>query len=378
MRKKLQLRYVIDPIKQFINEFFVFNIFLFSYAQKKIVTASVSFEKQKNKLVRFFIMKRGRYNRPFLHITTMTVLGIGVLIAPILADTYPLFTSNAQDLTDLSSAQVGEQSISVGENVFRTEISEKPRDKVVTYSVQKGDTISTIAKKFGVSTDTVKWENDLTSDNISVNDTLRVLPVTGIQHKVLAGETVFTIAKKYDTEPQRIVDFPFNDFANPETFSLVAGQTLIVPDGVKPSERPAYAGRRQTFVVTGPVAISNAGFTWPVRGGISQFPTWYHMALDITAPFGSPIVSSQDGRVSAVNIGSWDGGYGNSVWIDNGAGLASHYAHMNKIYVSAGQSVVAGKTVIGEVGLSGRTTGAHVHFEITQNGALVNPLPYLR
>jgi murein DD-endopeptidase MepM/ murein hydrolase activator NlpD len=378
MRKKLQFRFLLEPLKEFAKEFFAFSFFLSSYTKRKILVASVGFEKQKNRLVRFFIMKRGRYNRPFLHIITMIVLGIGVLIAPILADTYPLFTSNAQDLTDLSNAQVGEQSISVGENVFRTQISDKPRDKVIVYTVQKGDTLSTIAGKFGISTDTVKWANDLTSDNITVGDTLNILPVTGILHKVVAGETVFTIAKKYDTEPQKIVDFPFNDFANPETFSLVAGQTLVVPDGVKPSERPAYVAKRQTYVVSGPVAISNAGFTWPSRGGISQFASWYHMALDITAPFGSPILASQDGRVSVVTIGSWDGGYGNNVWIDNGAGLASHYAHMSRVFVSPGQAVIAGKTVIGEIGLTGRTTGAHVHFEIRQNGVLVNPLPYLQ
>lgn len=335
------------------------------------------FEHWKNKLVRFFIMKRGRYNRPFLHLTTMAVLGIGVLVAPILADTFPLFSSSASDLRSLANAQVGEQSISVGDDVFATQQSDKPRDKVITYVVQKGDTLSTIARKYGISTETVRWANDLTGDSITVGDELRIPPVTGIVHKVVQGETVYTIAKKFDTDPQKIVEFPFNDFANPETFTLVAGQTLIVPDGIKPSERP-ITPRRQVYLVQGPAVISNAGFTWPVQGGISQFASWYHMALDITAPYGLGIRAAQDGKVSVVSLGTWDGGYGNNVWIDNGAGIATHYAHMGSVYVKPGDSVVAGKTVIGEVGLTGRTTGAHLHFEIQRNGVLVNPLPFLQ
>lgn len=307
----------------------------------------------------------------------MAVLGLGVLLAPIIADEFPLFATDSSDLRNLANAQVEEQSISVGDDVFATQLSEKPRDKVVTYTVQKGDTISTIARKYGISTETVRWANNLTSDSITVGDQLQIPPVTGIVHKVAAGETVYTIAKKFDTDPQKIVEFPFNDFANPETFTLVAGQTLIVPDGIKPSERPSTP-RRQVYLVQGPVSISNAGFTWPVVGGISQFPTWYHMALDITSSFGAPIIAAQDGKVSVVSLGTWDGGYGNNVWVDNGSGVATHYAHMNSVYVKPGDNVVAGKTVIGQVGLSGRTTGAHLHFEIRQNGSLVNPLPFLQ
>ncbi|MEN9407368.1 MAG: hypothetical protein RLZZ455_584 [Candidatus Parcubacteria bacterium] len=377
MLKKKYFVQIKKPFLWFSREFTAFLLYLLSYSKKRIMGFSLGFERWKNRLVRFFMMKRGRYNRPFLHLTTMAVLGFGVLLAPIIADTFPLFATETTDLRNLANAQVGEQSISVGDDVFATRSSEKPRDKVLIYTVQKGDTISTIARKYGISTETIKWANDLTSDSITVGDTLRIPPVTGIVHKVQQGETVYTIAKKFDTDPQKIVEFPFNDFVNPETFSLVTGQELIVPDGIKPSERPTTP-RRQVYLVTGPVAVSSAGFYWPVRGGISQFASWYHMALDITVPFGTPIVAAQDGKVSVVSLGTWDGGYGNNVWIDNGSGLATHYAHMNAVNVKPGDSVSAGRTVIGTVGLTGRTTGPHVHFEVRQGGGLVNPLPYLQ
>ncbi len=336
--------------------------------------SSVFFESNKNVLVRLFMVKRGRYNRPFLHLAVIGVLIIGVALAPFLASTYPVFSSNASSKAIDSPAS--NQSIIVGDNVFQTDISQKPRDKVITYTVARGDTISTIAQKFGVSIDTIKWLNDLTGDGITVGDTLQILPVTGIAHKVSKGDTVYSIAKKYDMEAQKIVDFPFNDFANPETFSLVEGQILVVPDGIKPEEQPYI--KRQKFIASGPVSISSAGFTWPIRGYVSQFASWYHMALDIAAPYGSPIVAANSGTVSIVNVGTYDGGYGNNVYVAGGDGYSSHYAHMSAVNVSVGQSVVAGKTVIGWMGLTGRTTGSHLHFEISKNGTLQNPLSYLQ
>jgi len=361
-------------LSKFFSELSPFLIFFYSYIKKKILILSVFFEKNKNTLVKLFTIKRGRYNRSFLHFAAMVVLGIGVLLTPFLASTYPVFLSSAASNLDFPSQA---QSIVVGEDVFKTDVSQKPRDKIIIYMVERGDTISTIARKFGISEETVKWANDLTNDNITVGDELRILPVTGISYKVVKGDTVFSIAKRFDTDPQKIVDFPFNDFANPETFSLVAGQMLTVPDGVKPSEI-LTTPRRQVYIVQGPVSVSSAGFTWPVRGTVGQLASWYHMAIDILSPIGTPIVAAQSGTVSKVILGTWDGGYGNNVYISDGAGTQTHYAHMSDANVSVGDSVTAGKTVIGWIGMTGRTTGPHVHFEVIKNGTLVNPLPYLQ
>ncbi len=371
---KRKLFAAFSPFRRFLSEFPRFVNVFSAYLKAKIIGFSIIFENYKNILVKFFMIKRGRYSRPFLHLSTMGVLTIGVFAAPFLASTYPVFSQNTTTAKIASSSSA--QSIVVGENVFQTDISQKPRDKVITYTVQKGDTVSTIAEKYGISPDTVRWANDLSSDNLNVGDTLSILPVSGIAHKVQSGDTVYTIAKKYDTEAQKIVDFPFNDFANPETFSLVSGQILIVPDGIKPSQQPFI--KRQVYIAQGPTSVSSEGFTWPLRGGISQFASWYHMALDITDSEGTPIVAAQDGVVSQVSSGSWDGGYGTNVYIDGGNGYKTHYAHMSSIIVSVGQAVSAGKTVIGYSGNTGRSTGPHLHFEIIKNGVLVNPLPFLQ
>jgi murein DD-endopeptidase MepM/ murein hydrolase activator NlpD len=365
------------PLNKLISIFPEFLIFLLAYSKGRLISFSNVFESNKNIVVKFFMMKRGRYNRPFLHFATMGALTIGVVVAPFLASTYPVFSQNATNAAKIASSSQ-EQSIVVGENVFQTDISQKPRDKVITYTVQRGDTISTIAQKFGISEDTIRWENNLSNDSLSIGDTLDILPVTGVGYKVQSGDTVYTIAKKFDTDPQKIVDFPFNDFANPETFSLISGQMLVVPDGIKPSEQPFI--KRQVYIAQGPSTstFSGSGYTWPVHGLITQFASWYHMALDLAAPYGTPIIAAKSGTVIEASTGSWNYGYGNDVVIDHGDGYKSLYGHMEAVNVSLGQQVVGGSTVIGWIGMTGRTTGPHVHFEIRRNDVTVNPLSFLQ
>ncbi|HZE87422.1 MAG TPA: M23 family metallopeptidase [Methylomirabilota bacterium] len=353
-----------------------FFSFFFYYCKRKLLIFSFGFEKNKNRLVKFFLMKRGRYNRTFLHLTTMGVLGLGVLIAPFLADTYPIFASKGSVLA-LTASSEAKQSILVGEEVFQTEISTKPRDKVIVYTVERGDTLETIAKKYGISADTIRWQNDLSSDDLTIGQTLNVLPVTGIAHKVEAGETIYSIAKKYDTDPQKIADFPFNEFAgNGEGFGLVTGQMLIVPDGIKPSEQQYI--KHEVYIAQGPVPVATGGYTYPVRGIITQFFTWYHSGVDIAAPIGTPIVAAHNGTVTEVHVGTYDGGYGTNVYVSNGAGIVSHYAHMSSVNVAAGQQVIGGSTVVGWIGMTGRTTGPHLHFEIKKDGSFMNPLSYIQ
>jgi murein DD-endopeptidase MepM/ murein hydrolase activator NlpD len=376
MNKK-KLLDLFTPINKFASAFPDFLKFFAAYLKARLVIFSIIFETYKNILVKFFMIKRGRYSRPFLHFATMGVLTVGVIVAPFLATTYPVFSQNGTAAAQISSSSAA-QSIVVGENVFQTNVSQKPRNTTITYTVQRGDTVSTIAQKFGISQDTIRWANDLSDDTLNVGDTLQILPVTGISYKVQSGDTVYTIAKKFATDAQNIVDFPFNDFANPETFSLVTGQMLIVPNGIKPSEQPFI--QPQVFIAQGPStsSFSGSGFTWPVHGLITQFASWYHEALDLAAPYGTPIVAAKSGTVTEANTGGYNYGYGNDVVIDHGGGYKSLYAHMEAVNVSAGQQVVGGSTVIGWIGMTGRTTGPHVHFEIRQNNVTVNPLPYLQ
>jgi murein DD-endopeptidase MepM/ murein hydrolase activator NlpD len=385
-------RFMIQKIRDFfLSQKFVKNIpawsefllfeakafisFIKIYGKDKAFIFSDTFENNKNTVVKNVLIKRGKRNRMFLHVSALAVLTAGVVLSPFISDS-SLFGGNTNISTFAQGAQEGEQSL-ISEDVFQTQASEKPRDKIITYVVQKGDTISTIAKKFGISIDTIKWENNLKSDTITVGDSLLIMPVTGMSHKVARGDTVYTIAKKYSANAQAIVDYPFNDFANPQTFSLVEGQILIVPDGVKPEEAPRYI--RQTFIASGPVVITGGGFTWPVRGTLNQGYAWYHKGIDIGASVGVPVVAAQSGVAAEVYTGGWNSGYGTHVIVSGDNGYSTLYAHMSAVNVSPGQRVVAGSTVLGWVGMTGRTTGPHLHFEVRGGGAgFLSPLSVLQ
>ena len=259
-----------------------------------------------------------------------------------------------------------------------TIISDKPRDRIVTYEVQLGDTVSGMADKFGVSTDTIRWQNNLKSiDAIKPGQIVEILPVTGVMHKVKKGETVYSIADKYESNPQAIVDFPFNTFTNDETFALAIGQELMVPDGVMP-EVQLWSPRSYVAQRTPDAGVVTASgqFVWPAGGTLTQRYVWYHKGIDIANRSAPGIVAADSGTVV---MAGWPdrSGYGNRVMIDHGNGFVTLYAHLAKTYVVSGQRVNRGD-LIGQMGTTGRSTGIHLHFEIRQNDAAVNPLLYLR
>lgn len=111
-------------------------------------------------------------------------------------------------------------------------VEDKPRDKIIEYQVAETDDLNIIAEKFGISVNTIKWANSLTDHTIRPGQILKILPITGVMHQVLQGETIDTIANKYKTNAQKIIDFPFNLFSD-DKYTLTPGQTIVVPDGIK-------------------------------------------------------------------------------------------------------------------------------------------------
>jgi murein DD-endopeptidase MepM/ murein hydrolase activator NlpD len=298
---------------------------------------------------------------------------MGITIAPVLANSFPGL------IEDQWSQQTPNSIVrEVTDDGTSTQVSEKVRDKILDYEVQTGDTISRIADKFDISVDTILWENNLgKNDSIKPGQKLRILPVTGVSHKVARGETVYTIGKKYEAEPQAIVDFPFNTFSDNETFALAVGQTLIVPEGKRPNAVPvnpsAYIAKRTPNA--GSVSATGQ-FVWPMGGTITQRFAWYHKGIDIATAHGTTVLAADSGQVI---MAGWpdNTGYGNRVIIDHGNGFVTLYGHLSKIFVSSGQTVHRGDQ-IGQEGSTGRSTGPHLHFEIRKGGVYLNPLSYLK
>lgn len=111
-------------------------------------------------------------------------------------------------------------------------------------------------------------------------------------------------------------------------------------------------------------------FHMPVDGYISQVFTYYHQGVDIAADYGKPVHSLGAGTVEYA--GFMNDGHGITVVINHGNGLYSLYAHLSRVYVGVGNQIDT-QHPIGAIGLTGRTTGAHVHVEVTDNGKLVDP-----
>ncbi len=339
----------------------------YNYLERKVRRFGLRFERQKDVLVDILMARRGSYQRPFLHLSLFVLLLGGVASAPILANAYPgALPGNLNEFTPPSAVV---SSLDLSEYGVATQISEKPRDQVITYVVEQGDTLARVGEKFGVSVDTIKWSNDLKGDSLRIGQELKIPPVTGIVHKVREGETVYTIAKRYKTDAQKIVNFPFNDFADLDTFALNVGQTLVVPDGVQ-LQAPAIVAPQPSVFAGG-----SGQFLWPTGGIISQYPVWYHMALDIANPSLPAVTAAGDGVVTLVEHLRY--GYGEHIVINNGDGISTLYAHLSEIYVQVGDSVSRGQ-VIGKMGSTGRSTGPHLHFEVRKNGVTVNPLPFLK
>jgi septal ring factor EnvC (AmiA/AmiB activator) len=122
---------------------------------------------------------------------------------------------------------------------------------------------------------------------------------------------------------------------------------------------------------------SSGGYAWPMCGPVtSEYgPRWgrVHRGLDLGGGVGTPIRAAKAGSVV---FAGRQGGYGNLVLINHGDGVTTAYAHLSRFAVSSGSSVGQGQT-IGAVGMTGNTTGPHLHFETRVNGRAVNPRQYL-
>ena len=277
-----------------------------------------------------------------------------------------------------------------------TTIPSRPRQDVIKYTVEDGDTVFGISEKFGLKPQTVLWGNYyvLLDDPhaLKAGQVLNILPVDGTYHEWQEGEGLNGVASYYGVKPEDIVNYPTNnldpatvgDFAAP---NIKPGSWLIVPGGKRQfvswsaplgvtRENAAYArvlGAGACDPVTGG-AVGFGTFVWPANkhylSGFDYSPESNHWGLDIAGNGGEGAYATDAGVI--VYAGWNDYGYGNMVMVDHGNGFQSLYAHLSEIYVGCGQSVGQGDA-IGAIGSTGRSSGAHLHFEIMTATVKINP-----
>ncbi|OGJ16287.1 MAG: hypothetical protein A2632_00080 [Candidatus Pacebacteria bacterium RIFCSPHIGHO2_01_FULL_46_16] len=359
------------------KELLLFARSLRSYVRFRGYRLFTHFEVLKGVLVDTLYKKRGRYVRPFLHVGTVGLIFFTIILGPKVI--------SYADQGAEAEIESGVLESDVYGTSFYTQQAEEVRQfrggEVLIHLVVEGETLSTIAERYGLQVETILWENDLTEKSkLTPGQELRILPVDGVRHKVARGETIFSVGKKYSlegSEVQVIVDYPFNDFLNDETFELATGQYLLVPNGIKPT---VVAGARPSTTArltpdAGSVTAFGS-FVWPAAGRITQGYSFYHKAIDIANSSGGSVLAADSGVVT--QAGWLDGfGYGNRVIVDHGNGTQTLYAHLSTVQVQPGQRVNRGD-VIGQMGSTGRSTGTHLHFEIRQGGVLLSPLQSLQ
>jgi len=284
-----------------------------------------------------------------------------------------------------------------GDDVFRivkidTKIPEGVRHKADKYTVESGDSIFMIAKKFSVSAESILWANyALLNDDPTIileGWKLTIPPTNGIYYKWKEGDTLEKVAQKYYADPEEIITWPGNhlDVSNPVVDNLT-DFNIMIPGGYRELapwiEVLPFAPRTGVLrVVVGPGGCEAPAYG-PIGTGAMIWPVWnnelsgfgyssYHRGVDLAAGVGTPVVAADNGTV--IYSGWNDSGYGYLVEIDHNDGYSTVYAHLSEgtLAVRCGESVNQGQ-YLALSGSTGKSTGGHLHFEVRYNGGFMNP-----
>jgi murein DD-endopeptidase MepM/ murein hydrolase activator NlpD len=255
-----------------------------------------------------------------------------------------------------------------------------PEHSFQTYTVQRGDTPNKIAENFGIQPETLLGGNPFLSEESNLlqsNAELIILPIDGLLHEVIPGETLAGLAAQYGVPEEEIVAYAPNNLEFP--FRLQPETQILVPGAV----REVFVWEPPTLATVNsnssggirPVVQGTGTFVWPI---VSRFFTqyfWYgHRGIDVAAPEGAATVASDTGTVTFAGWNVY--GYGNLIVVNHGNGYETFYAHLSGINVIPGQVVTQGQ-YIGATGNTGNSSGPHIHFEVRWNGNQDDPCFYI-
>lgn len=238
--------------------------------------------------------------------------------------------------------------------------------------------------------------------------TLSVVPDNAYVHVIESGESLYTIARRYNTTAQAIVGT--NNLGSPD--KIFVGQKIIIPSmtakppvvapvqtasttpmsPIKPAQAPAVAEAAPAPAAPAPVAAAPAPapvktatatpemsgadkFRWPVSGKvITDFIASKGTGINIEVPEGTPIRAAENGQV--IYVGSGVEGFGNLILVRHANGYVSAYAHLKNTTVAKGDNVLRGDN-IGTAGMTGSVSRPQLHFELRKGATPVDPIPLL-
>lgn len=268
---------------------------------------------------------------------------------------------------DLKDASVAYDASILAESIDTMTAPDLPDQGLfyIVYKVVKGDTISEIATRYGVSTDSIVTFNNISNARaLSIGKFLKIPTLNGILYETKSGDTAASLAQSHNISPDRIMEI--NGIGNE---ALKNGMMVFLPD----ARLSSWALRE----------ISGDLFSWPIRGYITSWYGWrndpftgsrsFHTGIDIGSARGTPVRAAMEGTVSSTGYSTVSGNY---VVIRHHSGYSSMYAHLDRIDVKPGARV-SQASVIGIVGSTGYSTGPHLHFTVSKNGITMNPMTVL-
>jgi len=245
------------------------------------------------------------------------------------------------------------------------EAEEENYGQISVYTVHKGDNISSIAKMFDVSANTILWANNITARDLKEGMNLVILPVSGVKYIVKKGDTIKSVATKFKGDIDEIVAFNGLKVGQP----LAIGDEIIIPDGEAAVVSVSYAAavpgaaKNPTSKLRGANVPNYAGYY--IKPVICRKTQGLHgwNAVDFGCSPGTPVMAAAGGTVIISRMGGWNGGYGNYIVVAHPNGTQTLYGHLSRTAVSVSEQVVQGE-IIGYTGNTGKSTGPHLHFEI--------------
>jgi len=234
-----------------------------------------------------------------------------------------------------------------------------PRLVLITYTYRRGDTLERLAERFGTDVDSIRSSNRIAvAGLVRPGAELVIANKKGVLHRVKPGETVAMIAQRFKVRPDELLIA--ND--KPPMYRFGEGEYLLIPD--------CYLRFREFMV-----PLTNTRVTSPF--GYRSHPVFYerkfHEGIDLKQRYGAPVRASNDGLVS---FAGWREGYGRLVIIKHAQRMSTYYGHLARILVRKGVRVNKGQ-IIGTVGMSGISTGPHLHFEVHKDDVPINPAKVL-
>ncbi len=241
--------------------------------------------------------------------------------------------------------------------------------RITKYQLEAGDTLWDLSRKLGVNIDTLVSFNEIKkAHTLQMGQTIKVPHLDGLLYDVHSNDTLEGIASNHYVTKDSIIFF--NRLDTPEALqtNLMFGKKLFLPGAVY-----SFEERMERFgsELYGPMPAGTYRITalygWRIHP-ITRARD-FHRGVDLGAAIGTPVYSAQAGVVITATV---DFGYGQFIAIQHKKGYISRYAHLSKMYVRVGQTVGV-QSPIGAVGVTGRTTGPHLHFEVLKEGEFIDP-----